>query len=140
MILLNHVPFSDPNDPQSKKHETLGVIMPTSIISNRKYFCSALRSGRYNQTTGGIGKWNAERCQYCALGVGVAIGLLNIDTYLEDTKAKLMIHPWAIIMMNDYQRFSFNQIADYVERLETDHVVRFIPSLRRITGNQTRAV
>lgn len=99
-----------------------------------KRWIAALRSGRYRQTTGTLVTGPNHRSAYCCLGVGGrvcgvrnrAMGDVSILVNAPDELPPSVRRAGALLgltpadqskltTMNDVQRCSFEQIADYIE-------------------------
>lgn len=108
--------------------------MESEVITKRREYIAALRSGLYSQTTGKLVEDDGLGLCYCALGVLFAINKCKLDetglSYDPDAYCqichRLEIAPYGqvtrydtatkdIVEMNDEFFLSFKQIADRLE-------------------------
>lgn len=92
----------------------------------KKVWVEALRSGEYKQGTGQL--YNYDHNQYCCLGVLASVAGWNISAdgtnvygqgdrpgYATIFRVLGKDMPTKLWMMNDREKKSFNEIADYIE-------------------------
>lgn len=87
---------------------------------DKKKWVKALRSGEYRQGQGQlINITSAGNVNYCCLGVACSIGITKPLKSGEEVVKKSflsLVDQRQLVVMNDEQRMSFKQIADYIEK------------------------